>query len=156
MRIRRFNESIDEFLAKVDTQRGWISDFLDDLEIDFPGTKCTLDKGRSPQISESDILVIKILNKSSENWIRFATDDELGWTRKSLFKYIEDKISFLIDTIDDLSCIRISLHEFGGDPKPIYSSNLDISSSKFFGRYRDRLKRISKIKIHINHGDYYQ
>jgi hypothetical protein len=68
-----------------------------------------------------------------------------------------------VDTIDDLSCIRISLHEFGGDPKPIYSpgvksenaSGLDISSPKFFGRYRHRLKRISKIKIYFNHGDYY-
>lgn len=135
MKIKRFNESsIDDFLSNVESQREWIDDFLSDLEIDFPGTKCIFNKGNSPQISESDVL--------------------LGWTRRDLFKYVEDKISFLVNAVDDLSCIRISLHEFGGDPKPIYSSGLDISSTKFLGRYKERIKRISKIKIYLNHGSY--
>jgi len=153
MKIKRFNESsIDDFLSRVDSQREWINDFLSDLEIDFPGTKCILNKGNSPQISESDVLSIEIPNKTSGNRRTFKSDDELGWTRKDLLKYVEDKISFLVNTIDDLSCIRISLQEFGGDPKPIYSSGLDISSAKFLGRYKERLKRISKIKIYLNHG----
>jgi hypothetical protein len=148
MKIRKFNESIDD-------SREWITDFMSDLEIDFPGTEASLYPSKHPSI-EPDIITVNILPKKEDReWgtiIKSTTNEDLGWSRKDLLKYIEDKIRFLVDGVDDLSFGYCSISTFSKSVRPTITHNLDLSSGKFTSRFKmGKLNLIQKIRIYLNH-----
>lgn len=153
MKIRRFNESIDE---SVKNSREWMNDFISDLEIDFPGTDAYLYESKIPNI-EPDIIKVHILPKKEdeEPWgtiIRSMSNEDLGWDRKDLLKYIEDKIRFMIDSVDDLHLLRFYISIFSKSNKRTIIDNLDLSSGKFINRFKmGKLDMIQKIEIHLLH-----
>ena len=145
MAIKRFNELMKD-------SREWMMDFMEDLEIDFPGTKASLHK-RS--VIEGDVISIEILpTKKTDPIFKdhqvVSTDESLGWRRLDLLKYIEGKLNYLSDQIE-IEVETIKLSNFTHEKKPIYIKDGDISSRKFFNKIKNRLKLISKIDIDFDH-----
>lgn len=145
MKIRKFNESSDDEIS-------WIRDFIDDLELDFPGIETEFNDDIEPT-GEIDTVKINLPCKkepspNGSTWITLMPDDEIGWSRRDLLKYIENKVNFLTDSVEGLDLYQYLLIPFADNTKSLSIYNGDISSSKFINKIKlPKLERLQKITI---------
>lgn len=165
MRILRFNEDV-EYVSPYDgiidsdvkESREWLLDFISDLEIDFPGVNGEIHEG-NPWAGELDIVKLKIDNKlvdwdedKDSRYFSLKTDGDLGWSRKDILKYIENKVKYINDSVDGLSFYAFSIDTFSRENLLIKVGDLDLSSPRFYNKVKnDRIKRITSIKILFQH-----
>lgn len=140
-----------------------IEDFISELELDFPRITIQHRKsrpdGKHLSIVEISIDQIKeVIN--GKNFERNPTDDQLGWTRRYILKYIENKIRLMstdgviIRGLYLRNSRKNLLHEIRSWTKygccgPGSYDILDISSYKFMNSIKNRYSEISEIRIEM-------
>jgi hypothetical protein len=141
-----------------------IEDFISELELDFTGItiqhrKSNPDKDKHLSIVQISIDQIKESIKG-KNFERNPTDDQLGWTRRYILKYIENKIRLMSTDGVIIRGLFLTnnrkniLHEIRSWTKygccgPGSYDIFDISSYKFINSIKNRYSEISEIRIEM-------